>query len=333
MKRINCFISYSWEDEHKDWIRCLATKLHRNGIHTYIDQWDLKPGNDLTEYMETCIRKSDYVLLVCTPLFAQKANAGSGGVGYEKMIVTGEIYGGFASSNKFVPILRKGTTKDSLPSYLKSTVYIDFRNDELFDSSFETLLRHTFDKPKYVRPCLGQKPKYLDPNFNQLEDHEIVNSINVLKIRLSEEMNHAKLNKNALSIILIDMDNFRWINDKYGVDKGDYIIEEFAQILKANIGYSTDVFLRYRAGDEFLIVAQGIDGDNARDFAERLRKTTIDHQFQINGASISLSFSAGITDLNHKNDTSDVFMTRAEKALEIAKSEKNCTFLIRKKIG
>jgi hypothetical protein len=108
--------------------------------------------------METCIRESDFVLLVCTPIFAQKANAGSGGVGYEKGVVTGEIFADAASPKKFVPVLRKGDPKDSLPSYLKSRMYIDFRDDDTFDSSLKTLLRHLHQSPKYVRPPLGTMP-------------------------------------------------------------------------------------------------------------------------------------------------------------------------------
>ena len=58
-----CFISYSWDnDEHKDWVRCLATELQRNGVETRLDQWDTHPGMDVTNYMETCIRESDFVL-------------------------------------------------------------------------------------------------------------------------------------------------------------------------------------------------------------------------------------------------------------------------------
>jgi hypothetical protein len=159
MTHPKCFINYSWDsDEHKDWVRHLATALQQNGVVTYLDQWDTHPGMDLIKWMETCIRESDFVLLVCTPTFAQKANTGRGGVGYEKAIVTGEIFEGVASPKKFVPLLREGNPRDSLPSYLKSRVYIDFRNDKVFDSSLEKLLRHLYQSPKYVRPQLGQKP-------------------------------------------------------------------------------------------------------------------------------------------------------------------------------
>jgi len=163
-----CFISYSWDsDDHKDWVKQLATELQNKGVFTHLDQWDVHPGMDLTKYMETCIRESDFVLLICTPIFAQKANGGIGGVGYEKSIVTGEIFQEAASTKKFVPILRKGKKADSLPSYLKSRAYIDFRNDDKFVLNLDELLRHLHQSPKYERPSLGQKPNFSEESQYQ----------------------------------------------------------------------------------------------------------------------------------------------------------------------
>jgi len=161
MENPTCFISYSWDnDEHKDWVRVLATELQHKGIETKLDQWDCHLGIDLTKYMETCVRDSDFVLLICTPKFCKKANTGQGGVGYEKNIVTGEIFEGIYSSKKFVPILRKGSSMDSLPSYLRSRMFIDFRNNNTFDSNIDELIRHLHHFPKYKRPPLGQKPDF-----------------------------------------------------------------------------------------------------------------------------------------------------------------------------
>lgn len=70
----------------------------------------------------------------------QKVNTGQGGVGYEKNIVTGEIFEGISSSKKFVPILRKRSPIDSLPSYLKSRIFIDFRDDKTFDLNLDELI-------------------------------------------------------------------------------------------------------------------------------------------------------------------------------------------------
>jgi hypothetical protein len=106
------------------------------------------------------IRDSDFVILICTPNFCQKANSGSGGLGYEKCIVTGELFSGVASAKKFVPILREGKPTESLPSYLRSKKFIDFRDDADFDQQLEELLRHIYQSPKYVRPSLGSKPSF-----------------------------------------------------------------------------------------------------------------------------------------------------------------------------
>jgi hypothetical protein len=162
-----CFISYSWDsDQHKAWTRSLAEKLHRNGVYVHLDQWDVKLGHDLPRYMETCIRESQFVLLICTPNFAEKANKGTGGVGYEKSIVTGEIFQAAPSATKFVPLLRSGDPTQSIPSYLRSRAYVDVRDDLNFESAIDQLLRHIHDAPESVRPPLGAKPAF-SPKDNQ----------------------------------------------------------------------------------------------------------------------------------------------------------------------
>lgn len=128
MKCSKCFISYSSDEEEyiKNWVKKLASKLSQENIDVIIDQGDLKYGQDLPNFMETSIRESDFVLLVCTPSFALKSDNGEGGVGYEKMIITGEIFQGISAPEKFIPILREGNKENAIPSYLKSKTYIDF---------------------------------------------------------------------------------------------------------------------------------------------------------------------------------------------------------------
>lgn len=164
MANPRCFISYSWDsDSHRDWVRGLAEQLEANGVEMLLDQWDVRPGLDLPAYMETSVREADFVLLVCTPTFAQKANAGRGGVGYEKTIVTGEIFSRSAAPGKFVPLVKHGNPDDSLPSYLKSRVFLDFRTPDASSASLEQLLRHIFDEPRFVRPPRGAKPVFREP--------------------------------------------------------------------------------------------------------------------------------------------------------------------------
>lgn len=156
-----CFISYSWDSsDHQVWVRDLASKLQGHGIETQLDQWDLKPGQDMMEFMEFSIQTSDFVLMACTPNFAMKANSRKGGVGYENSIITGEIFYSIGEKTKFIPLLIEGTPQESLPTFLKSKMYIDFRKDKLYDVQFEELVRHIFNAPKFPKPALGEKPDF-----------------------------------------------------------------------------------------------------------------------------------------------------------------------------
>ena len=176
MANPTCFISYSWDsEEHKEWVRNIAEALQRRGVWTYLDQWDINPGSDLTGYMESKIRESDYVLLVCTPDFAKKANLQVGGVGYEKVIVSGEIFQNISKPEKFIPIIRSGDSRDSLPSYLMSKLFVDFREDNEFGEKLEELLRHMHKVPKYIRPELGEPPDFetdFEPDLKEKKEEE-----------------------------------------------------------------------------------------------------------------------------------------------------------------
>ena len=154
----SCFMSYSWEGpELEDWVLNLATRLVKNGVIVVLDKWDLKLGDDLGHFMETSVRESGSVIMVCTPIYAKKANAGTGGAGYEKQIVTGEMFQGVPAS-KFIPLIRKGSDQEALPSFLKSKNYVDFRDDSQFEKKLEDLLRQLHDAPKFSRPTLGKPP-------------------------------------------------------------------------------------------------------------------------------------------------------------------------------
>lgn len=145
------FISYSHDTlDHKEWVLDLATKMRASGIDANIDQWDLRPGDDLGHFMETNLVAADRVLMVCTEKYVEKANAGLGGVGYEKMIVTADLLSQI-NSNKVIPIIRQ-TLKCDVPTFLKSKLYLDFSKPEQFEFSFDELIRTIHNSPLYEKP-------------------------------------------------------------------------------------------------------------------------------------------------------------------------------------
>lgn len=121
-----------------------------------MDQWDLKPGDDLPEFMEQNLESADYAIMVCTKRYVEKANAGEGGVGYEKMIMTSSSLKKI-SDNKVIPIVRENS-EPKVPTFLKSKLYIDFSKEEDIEFALDELLRAVLNAPLFVKPDIGKSP-------------------------------------------------------------------------------------------------------------------------------------------------------------------------------
>lgn len=157
------FLSYSHDSqEHKKWILDLATRLRNTGIDSVIDQWDLKPGDDLPKFMEQHLAQSDYVLMICTDRYVKKANSGVGGVGYEKMIITSNLLTNIDNS-KVIPIIRQ-VGSHNVPTFLKTKMFIDFSKTDDYEFSYDELIRTLHNSPLYEKPEIGNNP------FTPVED-------------------------------------------------------------------------------------------------------------------------------------------------------------------
>lgn len=151
------FLSYSHDSlDHKKWVLDLATRLRSNGVESLIDQWSLGPGDDLPHFMERNLATADRVIMVCTDNYVTKANAGAGGVGYEKMIVTANLLK-HIDSNKIIPIIRQPGTSN-VPTFLQTKLYLDFSRDDQMESSFDDLVRNIHGAPLYVAPPVSNNP-------------------------------------------------------------------------------------------------------------------------------------------------------------------------------
>ncbi|MDI6741962.1 MAG: toll/interleukin-1 receptor domain-containing protein [Smithella sp.] len=151
------FISYSHDSAaHKQWVLEFATTLRNRGIDAILDQWDLKPGDDLPEFMEQNLASSDYAVMICTKRYVSKANAGVGGVGYEKMIMTSSSLSKISDS-KVIPIVRENGDPQ-VPTFLKTKRYIDFSKEEDIEFSLDELLRFLLNAPLYKKPEVGSNP-------------------------------------------------------------------------------------------------------------------------------------------------------------------------------
>ncbi len=118
------------------------------------------------------------------------------------------------------------------------------------------------------------------------------------------------------SIIMIDIDYFKRVNDQFGHQAGDKVLIEFSKILKTNIR-TTDILGRW-GGEEFMIISPKIDTDKVFLLAEKLRQAIQLYSFSSVG-SITASF--GISERNQElNSTLDELVSQSDQALYEAKA-------------
>ena len=134
---------------------------------------------------------------------------------------------------------------------------------------------------------------------------------------LSVVLAASKRNKTSISVIAIDIDYFKKINDNYGHDGGDQVLKSIASIL-LNSQRASDVCCRL-GGEEFLVVLPESDINNAQLIAERLRKAFEDHLVEFEEQRIKLTASFGIASVT--DGDIDSALKNADKALYQAKTE------------
>jgi diguanylate cyclase (GGDEF)-like protein len=144
--------------------------------------------------------------------------------------------------------------------------------------------------------------------------------------RLEEEFDRASRYDTILSCIMIDIDNFKMVNDSYGHTKGDDVLREVAQAIKRTIRKS-DLVARY-GGEEFAILLPHTDLERAMKGAERVRKVIENLDFTNVSKDFRVTVSAGVATFPEKGlDNSRDIIALADKALyEAKKRGKNRTF-------
>ncbi len=123
--------------------------------------------------------------------------------------------------------------------------------------------------------------------------------------------------KSSLSLVMIDTDNFKVYNDRYGHLKGDEILREIAQVLASNIR-DTDVAARY-GGDEFIVLLRETNKEQAIGFAERCLRLIQEYSFGEEGPNTKLTISAGVTAAPEDATDPGDLIAKADAAMYAAK--------------
>lgn len=137
---------------------------------------------------------------------------------------------------------------------------------------------------------------------------------------ISDSMEKLQKKKVYISLLIIDLDNFKNINDTYGHIAGDEILKQLSNILKHNIR-ATDIAARW-GGDEFVITLPEVNTKDAFNIADRIRCEIRSHDFLYKNMVFKVTASIGITSIENKMDINS-FIDLADKALYKAKASKN----------
>jgi len=157
-----------------------------------------------------------------------------------------------------------------------------------------------------------------------------VGSRRLLEDKLEAECARAKRYKRPFSVAIIDLDNFKTINDVFGHATGDDALKKFAQCMK-NQKRIPDILARY-GGDEFVILMPETEAKDALTFMERIRAKVQQIEVEEN---VSMTISCGVAQsMPDFSDSSSDMIRRADLALYEAKSAgRNCARLWNKKMS
>jgi hypothetical protein len=118
--------------DNQQWVDGLFRYLRANGVNARLDTYFLRPGMDTVQWMCNELDLADRVILVCDEQYAARADRRHGGVGWETMIVQGDMFAHMYGDRpedapaKYIPIVRSASLMNGLPTYLRTKLALHF---------------------------------------------------------------------------------------------------------------------------------------------------------------------------------------------------------------
>ncbi len=145
-----------------------------------------------------------------------------------------------------------------------------------------------------------------------------INNRVAMEEALRREIGLAQRNGTPLSMVVMDIDHFKRINDAYGHAAGDCALRAFADTVQQTMRGS-DVFYRF-GGEEFVLLLSNTAEEGAANLAERVREAVAEAEIQCEGAQFGLTVSLGVAEFKEDDDPASLF-DRSDKALYGAKQQ------------
>ena len=136
-------------------------------------------------------------------------------------------------------------------------------------------------------------------------------------LHIMECVRNYRLSHEKFSLILVDIDHFKKINDTYGHKAGDKCLQEVARLIKSCLRQS-DFFARY-GGEELIAVLHQCDAQNASKVAEKIRRRIENTRFCYRDDTISITISLGVTEAIESDIETETPFIRVDEAMYMAK--------------
>ena len=239
----------------------------------------------------------------------------------------------FKEQHKYISnFFEKVDDKDFLSTYIEDEHWIKYLKREQNNREIKVLIKQDgknyYFKPHTKEVFVEDKKLHIiifDNITKELEKIQVLQDV-ASKDSLTQLFNRGKFNDvlskeialtqaihSSLSIIFLDIDHFKVVNDTYGHDAGDYVLIELAKILKSSIREGD--FVARWGGEEFVITLQSTDAIQSSILAEKIRLNVENYNFTKGGKQ---TISLGVTQFK-ENETQDSFTKRVDDALYEAK--------------
>ncbi|OQW48450.1 MAG: hypothetical protein A4S09_04535 [Proteobacteria bacterium SG_bin7] len=147
-----------------------------------------------------------------------------------------------------------------------------------------------------------------------------------LAMALDRQISLSRRQKNCFSVLFLDIDHFKEVNDQHGHIIGSKILSQLGQMLKTNIR-GNDVGIRY-GGDEYLLMLVGANAVNANVAAERIRALISRKDFIVDGRTYKITTSIGVAAFPEHAESRDSLISLADQAMYQSKnSGRNCIYI------
>jgi len=228
----------------------------------------------------------------------------------------------------FLPAIKKAVDTDELQiiEYMISSEDL-IKGDTLYDEWFEGRIKAIKNAKGDITAVVWfainiSEKKELEKHLRGMAECDALTGLynrRFFDISISKEFNTYKRYNTPFSVVFIDIDNFKSINDTYGQSVGDQVLVHMSSLI-LSAKREADLFFRY-GGEEFILLMPQCRLKDSKNISERLRKLIQDSPYNGDKQTISYTISIGLSEVSYLDKTPNDLACKADKALYKSKND------------